>query len=105
LPAVDLNVGNTVSDYEIVALLGRDGSVGIHTQVVAKTPSGGLKSWDAAVLETTRKNLAVYIGPMAKVIVTRAAAKACSLEDLYQLLASEIPALHDREKFLRSRPL
>lgn len=80
-------------------------SVGIQSHVVAKTPSGGVKSWDTAVLETARKNLAVYIGPMAKVIVSRAAAKARSLEGLYQLLAAEIPSLHEREKFLRSRPL
>jgi serine/threonine protein kinase len=81
-------------------------SIGFQTpHEVTKTPSGGLKSWDAAVLETARKNLAVYIGPMAKVIVGRAANKARSLEDLYQLLAAEIHSLQDREKFLRSRPL
>jgi eukaryotic-like serine/threonine-protein kinase len=69
-----------------------------------KTPSRGSKSWDAAVLETARRNLAMYIGPMAKVIVSRAANNARSIEDLYQILAAEISSLHDREKFLRSMP-
>jgi len=69
-----------------------------------KTPSRGSKAWDAAVLETARKNLAVYIGPMAKVIVGRAANNARSVEDLYQILAAEISSLHDRDKFLRSMP-
>ena len=75
------------------------------------TPSAGVKSdmgskaWDPAVLENARKNLAVYVGPMAKVLVSRAARNARSLEDLYRALAAEITAPADREKFLRSRPL
>jgi len=75
------------------------------------TPSAGVKSdmgskaWDPAVLENARKNLAVYVGPMAKVLVSRAARNARSLEDLYRALAAEITGPGDREKFLRSRPL
>jgi serine/threonine-protein kinase len=63
------------------------------------------KTWDAGVLESARKRLAAYIGPMAKVFVARAAKKARSAEDLYQILATEISSEQDREKFLRSRPL
>jgi serine/threonine protein kinase len=71
-----------------------------------KTPSSRRsRSWDPAELETARKNLAVYIGPMAKFIVGRAANHARSVEELYQALATEISSLKDREKFLRSRPL
>lgn len=73
-------------------------------------PSGavsdaGVKPWDPAVLENVRKNLAVYVGPMAKVLVNRAARNARSIEDLYRALAAEIAAPADREKFLRSQPL
>jgi eukaryotic-like serine/threonine-protein kinase len=72
-----------------------------------KTPPRGSQAspWDPVVLETARKNLAVYIGPMAKVIVGRAANHAHSIKELYQILATEIASLHDREKFLRSTPL
>ena len=71
-----------------------------------KTPSSrGSKSWDPVVLETARKNLAIFIGPMAKVIVGRAVTHARSVEDLYQALATEISSPNDREKFLRSKPL
>ena len=65
----------------------------------------GSKSWDPAGLENVRKNLAVYVGPMAKVLVSRAAKNARSLEDLYRALATEIESPADREKFLRSQPL
>jgi serine/threonine-protein kinase len=63
------------------------------------------KSWDPAVLENARKNLAVFVGPMAKVLVNRAAKNAQSVTELYQVLASEITTPSDREKFLRSRPV
>jgi eukaryotic-like serine/threonine-protein kinase len=72
----------------------------------SKTPSSRRsRSWDPAELETARKNLAIYIGPMAKFIVSRAANHARSVEELYQALATEISSPRDREKFLRSRPL
>lgn len=67
--------------------------------------STAAKSWDPAVLETARKNLAVYVGPMAKVLVNRAAKNARNIPELYQALASEIATPSEREKFLRSRPL
>ena len=64
----------------------------------------GSKAWDPAVLENVRKNLAVYVGPMAKVLVSRAAKNARTLQELYRTLAGEIAASGDREKFLRSQP-
>jgi eukaryotic-like serine/threonine-protein kinase len=63
------------------------------------------QSFDPALLETVRKSLATYIGPMAKVIVTRAAKTARSRHDLYERLADEIPSPKDRQTFLRSLPL
>jgi len=72
-----------------------------------RTPqtSTASRSWDPAVLESARKNLAVFVGPMAKILVNRAAKNAQSVTELYRLLASEITAASDRERFLRSRPL
>jgi serine/threonine-protein kinase len=71
----------------------------------APQTSTGSQSWDPAVLESARKNLAVFVGPMAKILVNRAAKNAQSVTELYRVLASEITAASDREKFLRSRPL
>jgi serine/threonine-protein kinase len=63
------------------------------------------KSWDPALLENARKNLAVFVGPMAKVLVNRAAKNARNVAELYQTLAAEIANPSDRDKFLRSQPL
>ena len=57
------------------------------------------------MLENARKNLALFVGPMAKFLVSRAAKNARSVAELYQELASEIASPKDREKFLRSQPL
>jgi len=65
----------------------------------------GVKLWDPAVLENVRKNLGVYVVPMAKVLVSRAARNTRNLESLYRALATEILSPADREKFLRSQPL
>jgi eukaryotic-like serine/threonine-protein kinase len=73
----------------------------------AATPKSdtGSKSWDPAILENARKQLAEYVGPMAKVLVSRAARTARTPEELYRALAAEISAPSDREKFLRSQHL
>jgi serine/threonine protein kinase len=64
----------------------------------------GSKMWDPAVLENIRKNFWVYVGPMAKVLVSRASKNTRTLPELYRALAGEIAAPADREKFLRSQP-
>jgi eukaryotic-like serine/threonine-protein kinase len=76
-----------------------------HSAPASKTASSSFKHLDPTVLEAAKKKLAVYIGPMAKIIVHEAANHAQSVEDLYQTLATEIPSAQDREKFLRSRRL
>ncbi len=62
-------------------------------------------TWEPAVLERARKDLAAYIGPMAKVMVDRAAAKTTTRAALYQTLATEIPSPKDRENFLKAAAL
>jgi hypothetical protein len=56
--------------------------------------------WPAGLLENAGKDLAFYIGPMAKLIVSRAAERAQSRKELYQALAAEIPSPTDRQRFL-----
>ena len=75
------------------------------TQTARPATPPSTQSFDHALLETIRKNLATYIGPMAKVIVTRAAKTARSRQDLYEKLAEQISSPKDRQTFLRSLPL
>jgi serine/threonine-protein kinase len=67
------------------------------------TPPSGTAAWSPGVLEATVKDLAVYIGPMAKIIVNRAAKQAQTPRQLYETVAAEIASPADRAKFLAKR--
>jgi serine/threonine protein kinase len=67
--------------------------------------SSNAPDFDALGLEKLRMDLAQHIGPLARVLVDRAAKSAHSWQELYQRLASEIPAGKEREQFLASCPL
>lgn len=68
------------------------------------TMTAPVSALDPAALEKLRKDLAAYIGPMARVLVSRAAKTAPSLDQLYVALASEIHSEKDRQAFLAQRP-
>jgi eukaryotic-like serine/threonine-protein kinase len=57
-----------------------------------------------ADLERASKELATYIGPIAHILVRRAAPRSRTLSDLYQTLAQEISPASKREQFLASMP-
>jgi TIR domain-containing protein len=61
-------------------------------------------AFDRAELERVKAQLAVYIGPMARMIVDRTAKKAVSWRELYEALAAEVPPGEERKKFLSHRP-
>jgi serine/threonine-protein kinase len=55
---------------------------------------------DPALLQTVKRQLAVYLGPIAGVMVDRTAKKARDWHELVEMLAAEIPSKQDRAKFL-----
>jgi len=57
-----------------------------------------------ADLERVSKELATFIGPIAHILVKRAAPESRTLSDLYQTLAQEISSASKREQFLGSMP-
>lgn len=59
-------------------------------------------NFDSQALDRVRKELAMYIGPIAEVVVKRAAKHCSSLEELCMSAAQEIEAEPDRASFLRS---
>lgn len=69
----------------------------------AKPTSGVV--WDPEMLEKTKRELAVHIGPMAKFIVDSTASEVQTVKDFYDALCREIPSSRDRERFLaRCKP-
>ena len=57
-------------------------------------------SFDAAALDRLAQALAPYLGPIAKVVVGRAARTARNIEELQNTLAGELASSEDRRRFL-----
>jgi serine/threonine-protein kinase len=54
-------------------------------------------------LDSVSRELAAYIGPIAKVVVKRAADRCSSVDELYTAVASEINSDKDRSRFLAGK--
>ncbi len=66
--------------------------------------SQNLKRFEADQLERVKRDLAVYVGPIARILVDRAVKKATNVQQLYEVLSAEIPAGEERKRFLATRP-
>jgi serine/threonine-protein kinase len=60
--------------------------------------------FEASVLEAVSRDLANYVGPIARIVVNRAAKHALTLDNLYTQVAEEISAENKRSAFLATRP-
>jgi eukaryotic-like serine/threonine-protein kinase len=66
------------------------------------TPAANSK-WDEATLHSVEKHLAVFMGPLARIIVKDAAAKTTDLEELYKLASESLKLEEERRTFLAHR--
>jgi eukaryotic-like serine/threonine-protein kinase len=64
------------------------------------TTTMAMQTFDQATLDRMAQALAPYLGPIAKVMVARAARTARTNEELRDALASHIPSVDERRKFL-----
>lgn len=64
-------------------------------------PPSSIPLADAATLQALGQKLAGYVGPIARVLVRSAAAKAGSLDAMCAELAAAVPAGEERERFRR----
>jgi serine/threonine-protein kinase len=72
----------------------------INTAIAAMQPSiAAPPVWEDTLLRTVERQLAHYVGPMAKVMTRKAATQTADLGKLYALLAENISDPTTREKF------
>jgi serine/threonine-protein kinase len=74
----------------------------IQKAVVESTAGGVATGLEKDALAAVSHKLAAYIGPIAEVVVKRAARRCTSLIDLCDSVAQEIEGSADRAKFLAS---
>jgi serine/threonine-protein kinase len=63
-------------------------------------PRPSRSSFETKTLDSVSRELAAFIGPIAKVVVKRAADRCSSVEELYACVAAEIDSERERSKFL-----
>jgi eukaryotic-like serine/threonine-protein kinase len=83
-------------------------SVGGATQVLHAQPSSGMRPQSPApfgpqLLGRLEEGLLPFLGPAAQTVVRRSAAKAATLDELYQLLDAALLRPEDRATFARHR--
>jgi len=61
-----------------------------------------LLSLDVTEIRSLERRLAYYVGPVARLLVKRAASKATNREELTQMLAAEVEAAPARKQFLEA---
>jgi hypothetical protein len=106
--AVEISHARWKADVSVLvealrATLGLESPVIAAPHVPAPAPAARAAEFDAELLRRIARELARYIGPIADVVVKRAAARSASLDDLYERVAREIEKPKDREAFLASR--
>lgn len=69
-------------------------------RAASSTPALDPDRFNKSELDHVRRELARYLGPVARVILDRAVRKAANWQQLYELLALEIPPGDERKKFL-----
>lgn len=75
----------------------------VETSERAANPTTGsqaLANWPEEILRAIEKQLAVFVGPLAKVIVKKAAARTKDTVEFYRLLAAGIEGENERDAFL-----
>jgi serine/threonine-protein kinase len=71
------------------------------TQLSQMTGMPTLLQLSPELMDAAQQKLAVYVGPIAKILVKRASKMTGNADEFYRLLAENLPAPEDRARFLR----
>ena len=69
-----------------------------------KTDSSSITGHSPEVIDKISKELAQFVGPIARVLVKKAAKQCTNTRDIYEKVALEIESIADRQKFLSHKP-
>ncbi len=88
----------------VLDALGNSGAEPALSRVPSQAPAMDPNRFTKPELDRVKGELARHLGPVASVVLDRAARKARNWEQLYEMLALEIPAGAERKQFLATRP-
>lgn len=88
--------------YEVVSQGEAVHAVPLEEEMLPEDVEQNTTRFDEDTLTFIENELAVYIGPLAHILVKKAAKKAASLDDLYKALAEDVPDEKARHDFMGS---
>lgn len=100
IAAANAPVSPTVSDETIIALPPRTRPAVAGMPTSGTGGSGSLTQWDKSVLAEAEQSLARHVGPLASVLVRRAAKECHDLPSLYAKLAEQVTNPTARSAFI-----
>jgi serine/threonine-protein kinase len=80
------------------------GATEINLAAVRMGPPPSATDWDETVLRTVERQLAHHLGPLARVMLRKAAAQTRDVSQLYAMLAESISDPVGRQRFIDSTP-
>ena len=80
---------------------GRSQAGAPKTQLTQMTGMPTLLQLSPEQMEAAQMKLAVYVGPIAKVLVKRASRMTGNADEFYRLLAENLPDPQERARFLK----
>jgi serine/threonine-protein kinase len=80
-----------------------NGQVRTTANVIATGTTGYPSGWDIDTLLKIEKRLTKLVGPVARVMIKRAAKVAADVNELYDILSNELENIPDRTLFLASK--
>ncbi len=101
LEGISFDDAQTLETLAIQAPPPSSGATQVGGKVSAARTSAG--SFEPKILDSVSRELAAFIGPIAKVVVKRAADHCSSVEELYACVAAEIDSERDRSQFLKKK--
>ena len=72
----------------------------LNLQGASPPPLHAARTWDETVLTTAEKDLARFVGPLAKLLVRKAAAQTSDVGELYTMLSTNIGDPQERRRFI-----
>lgn len=71
-----------------------------QAELIVPSDSSTTRLWPSSVLSQIERQLAIHIGPLARVIVRRAASRASNCDELFSLAAESLDTDAERQEFL-----
>ncbi|MCB1887054.1 MAG: serine/threonine protein kinase [Rhodocyclaceae bacterium] len=108
---LNMQAASTVSEETVIRTVGKlerpvfdPSHPTTHASSASRSQSSTRSSTiERSTLTSVERELASVIGPVASVLVKRAASRATTLNELYEELADKLPAGRDRDTFLARR--